>query len=520
MPYTPHEHQLKLHKSKAKVKWNQTGRRGGKTRSALEEDLAIIESLSHKYVQFPGQEGQTAEEARLVPAIHVWTVAPTKAQMYQVWNEMQAFIPEHLVSKTNPYRENKLGGGRGSGFKEDALHVWLVFRDKNGRWLQGKDGKPRPRPIVFWELKSADNPESLQSVGLDFLHITEAQEIDERGWNKLRPTLSSPGRAGRALVEGIPPVSPSHWFARNFKRAKEKPSTRREAFSWTAFDNPLLTDEQKEEIMDDKETMMEDDWNRLYMAIQPEGAGAFFRKVDKAARAKELYQPAAGQQYVAGLDLGRSNDATVLIIKNRKTRESVSATELLKTDWLVQMETIKSEARRWNLKQIVMDSTGLGGQFARDIMYNEMLTEGIPVVAFNFTPVAKYHDLYLPYRVALEHQEVSFPAEWGKLTSQLMDTTHKETANRGHVFGTSSGGHDDWADAEVLALYGCDPIEYAQSTRPARSTEGMEPLRPNYIPKRRRGKLSLIEMTRSSRHRDLNEQIDALLEEEKAGLNV
>ena len=71
MPYTPHEHQLKLHKSKAKVKWNQTGRRGGKTRSALEEDLAIIESLSHKYVQFPGQEGQTAEEARLVPAIHV-----------------------------------------------------------------------------------------------------------------------------------------------------------------------------------------------------------------------------------------------------------------------------------------------------------------------------------------------------------------------------------------------------------------------------------------------------------------
>ena len=101
-----------------------------------------------------------------------------------------------------------------------------------------------------------------------------------------------------------------------------------------------------------------------------------------------------------------------------------------------------------------------------------------------------------------------------------MDTTHKETANRGHVFGTSSGGLDDWADAEVLALYGCDPIAYAQSTRPARSTEGREPLRPNYIPKRRRGKLSLIEMTRSSRHRDFNEQIDALLEEEKAGLNV
>ena len=516
MPYQPHEHQLKLHKSKAKVKWNQTGRRGGKTRSALEEDLAVIESLSHKYVEIPSQPGkQTAEEARLVPAIHVWTVAPTKAQMYQVWNEMQAFIPEHLVSKTNPYRDNKLGGGRGSGFKEDALHVWLTFKDRNGRWLRGRDGKPRPRPIIFWELKSADNPESLQSVGLDFLHITEAQEIAEIGWNKLRPTLSSPGRAGRALIEGIPPVSPSHWFARNFKRAKESPSRRREAFSWTAFDNPLLTEDQKDEIRDDKETMMEDDWNRLYMAIQPEGAGAFFRKVDKAARGTELMRPAkGGAEYVAGLDLGRSNDATVLIVKNRKTRESVSATELLKTDWTIQMETIRSEARRWNLKQIIMDSTGLGGQFARDIMYTEMLAERIPVIAFNFTPVAKYHDLYLPYRIALEHEEVSFPAEWSKLSSQLMDTTHKETTNRGHVFGTSSGAHDDWADAEVLALYGCDPVEYSVTTHKQRETGGMEPLRPNFISKRRGKKRGFIGLTREARHAAYLDEVDTILEAE------
>ncbi len=516
MPYQPHEHQLKLHKSKAKVKWNQTGRRGGKTRSALEEDLAVIESLSHKYVEIPSQPGkQTAEEARLVPAIHVWTVAPTKAQMYQVWNEMQAFIPEHLVSKTNPYRDNKLGGGRGSGFKEDALHVWLTFKDRNGRWLRGRDGKPRPRPIIFWELKSADNPESLQSVGLDFLHITEAQEIAEIGWNKLRPTLSSPGRAGRALIEGIPPVSPSHWFARNFKRAKESPSRRREAFSWTAFDNPLLTEDQKDEIRDDKETMMEDDWNRLYMAIQPEGAGAFFRKVDKAARGTELMRPAkGGAEYVAGLDLGRSNDATVLIVKNRKTRESVSATELLKTDWTIQMETIRSEARRWNLKQIIMDSTGLGGQFARDIMYTEMLAERIPVIAFNFTPVAKYHDLYLPYRIALEHEEVSFPAEWSKLSSQLMDTTHKETTNRGHVFGTSSGAHDDWADAEVLALYGCDPVEYSVTTHKQRETGGMEPLRPNFISKRRGKKRGFIGLTREARHATYLDEVDTILEAE------
>ena len=173
--------------------------------------------------------------------------------------------------------------------------------------------------------------------------------------------------------------------------------------------------------------MMEDDWNRLYMAVQPEGVGAFFRKVDKAAIATQLLNPKPNAEYVAGLDLGRSNDATVLIVKNRRTRESVHATELLKTDWTIQMEIIRTEARRWNLKQIVMDSTGLGGQFARDIMYNEMLAEGIPVIAFNFTPVSKYHDLFLPYRVALEHEQVTFPVDWTKLSTQLMDISHKET---------------------------------------------------------------------------------------------
>ena len=95
-----------------------------------------------------------------------------------------------------------------------------------------------------------------------------------------------------------------------------------------------------------------------------------------------------------------------------------------------------------------------------------------------------------------------------------MDTTHKETANRGHVFGTSSGGHDDWADAEVLALYGCDPVEYAQSTRSLRDTMGMEPLRPNFISRRRGKKRGFIGLTREARHADYLNEVDNLLEAE------
>jgi hypothetical protein len=160
-----------------------------------------------------------------------------------------------------------------------------------------------------------------------------------------------------------------------------------------------------------------------------------------------------------------------------------------------------------------MDSTGLGGQFARDIMYVEMLAEGIPVVAFNFTPVSKYHDLFLPYRVALEHENVTFPDTFTKLNTQLMDITHKETVNRGHVFGTGSGAHDDWVDAEVLALYGCDPVEYSRKARVTKKDVGMEPLRPNFVSSKRKKQNPYIYITREARHAEANDEIDTIIEQ-------
>ena len=103
-----------------------------------------------------------------------------------------------------------------------------------------------------------------------------------------------------------------------------------------------------------------------------------------------------------------------------------------------------------------MDSTGLGGMFAEDVLYRELLTEDVPVVGYNFTPAKKYQ-LFVDYAISLERGTVSFPGEWTKLISQLEDMSHRETANRGHHFYTASGSHDDWVDAEALALMACEP---------------------------------------------------------------
>lgn len=444
--YRPYPWQARMHASKARFKWLWVGRRGGKGRSAIQEILTALDLLA--YMPFENDRTHKPDPidgTPLIPPIHIWTVAPTKSQMLQVWNEMKAFIPAHLV------RQTQARGGRGApgGWKEDELNVWLDFKDVNGMWLPGIQ-----RASAFWELKTGDNPEALQTVGLDVLHITEAQDVKKAAWEKVRPTLNSPGRYGRAVVEGIPPMSKSHWFSIMYHHAEKNKGPINEAFHATTFDNLGLSPEQVEAIEDEKKTTPRVVWERAYLALQPTAGGNFFRrdKIEQAARGAALPVPLPGRRYVAGLDLGKKQDWTVLIVKDAKSREGVYALEMQATDWTSQLASIRAELDRWHVYDMLVDSTGLG-----DVIYDSLLAAGMPARPFHFSAPSKYQIMH-GYYIALEQGSVQFPADWEKLTEQLSDIQIKQQG-AGYTFVSESGGHDDWVMAEMLALLACDPAE-------------------------------------------------------------
>ena len=81
-----------MHRNQAKRKWIWAGRRAGKGRAAIQEAIStILEASKTKFIVNGNDVTDT-----LVPDIHIWTVAPTKAQMRQVWNEMKAYIPRYM----------------------------------------------------------------------------------------------------------------------------------------------------------------------------------------------------------------------------------------------------------------------------------------------------------------------------------------------------------------------------------------------------------------------------------------
>jgi hypothetical protein len=235
--------------------------------------------------------------------------------------------------------------------------------------------------------------------------------------------------------------------------AENNPSLQNLAVRATSFDNMYLTEQQKENIREQKNTTAEWIWERMVMAKQPDVGGGFFRKIDDAATGAEILRPKEGHKYVAGLDLGKQVDPTVLIIKNRVTRESVYSMEMLKTDWVLQKETIISETAKWRCETVMMDSSGMGG----DVLFDELLNLGVPVIGKKFTPQTKYQ-LFLNYAVALQNGTVTFPPEWAKLRSEL-DAIEVQQAGLGYTFRHPNSQHDDWVDAEVLALMACDPAE-------------------------------------------------------------
>jgi len=120
--------------------------------------------------------------ASLVPRTHFWIVAPTYPQLRQAWLELKEFMPKVFCQK----------------WLEDDKIVYL----KDGGMIEGK---------------SADNPESLQTVGLDFGWITEAANIPDEVWyNQIAPMLRSPFRHGYAVAESRPrPVVLDYYYVKH-----------------------------------------------------------------------------------------------------------------------------------------------------------------------------------------------------------------------------------------------------------------------------------------------------------------
>jgi phage FluMu gp28-like protein len=333
---------------------------------------------------------------------------------------------------------------------------------------------------------SGTEGKSIRGATLDMLLMDEADFIPDLVFTATLPTISATG--GGIMMTSTPnkPFSMFHeifmdgWNARLKMEGKlellpdEEPYTepigRVYGFSSYHYDwthgtkviNPKTgipqIDEKVVNILKAKDMYL---YEREYLAWWPEEGSTFFplKAIVGACRPNnERIKPPT--HYVMGLDLGRINDFTAIVIyevnEHRDSAMIVDSFRIRKNNWQAIFGHILHYARKWSVVEIILDGNNVG-----DIMNTWLASVSGQGATFNVVPVplsiqskAKlYNNLKMGIntgRIRIHAKNIHDNMANEELIHELIQIQAEETDTGKIKIHAPSGKHDDMADAAAL----------------------------------------------------------------------
>jgi hypothetical protein len=359
------------------------GRRWGKTFSGANEAIKQATSIKHS-VGF--------------------VVAPTYWHTTKCWREFLKFCPYQLVSDVN----------------RSERRINLI----NG--------------ALIW-FKSADDPDSLRSEGLDWLWVDEAAEVKQEAWElALRPALMD--KKGMAWFTTTP--KGHNWYHMLWTRGQDAEQNDYDSWLFPSVSNPHL---DPNEIKAFARDMPELAYKQEILGEFIEDIGAVFRQV-RAHIHKQPQGPQQGHRYVIGADLAKYEDYTVLIALDEHDGSLRGFDRFQQLDWVFQQQRIVSFVKQFNNGRLLLDSTGVG-----DSVYDQLSRAQIHVDGYKFTRASKAN-LIENLSMMLDRSAITYP-DIPVLINELQLFGY-ETMPSGMVrYRAPSGYHDDCVISLALAAW-------------------------------------------------------------------
>ena len=358
--YNPYPWQKKFHASKARFKVVSGAARSGK-------DYSFDKEFTTKFVDMLNEDRSYS----LIPRVHGWVVGPTYKILSQIERNFMSNFPRELV----------------------------VNYDKDTHTIDTINGG-------LIEFRSADDPDSLVSVGLDICYITEAARVKQFDVviGNITDRLDSPGRGpngtgGLLLINSSP--RGRTFFNEVCKWGIEGGSKQRpdwETWYISRWDNPTFADRRYKvfdkrigkwvERGDDpylanertyEEDLMLSRSDRQYrediLGIPSDEEGAQFPNfredavIDRPNLSKDdfreyklkLKTPEPYYTYSIGYDPAKQIDGAWICVYCENTGEVVEWVKLEKVPYSVQIKVyIKQLVQKWNYAMVRYGKTGLG----------------------------------------------------------------------------------------------------------------------------------------------------------------
>ena len=309
--YSPHPAQLLFHKSTARFRVLDCGRRFGKTLSSANEAIVV------------GTQKNNAV---------IWIICPVYSQSQVSWRMLRkVLLPTPLVKKWH-ISEN---------------YVELI----NGS--------------TIW-IKSSDNYDNLRSEGLDLAIMDEAAMMQPEVWIEvIRPSLGD--KKGKAIFISTP--KGLNWFYSLYLMGQDRKNNPDwESWKFSTLANPYFDIKEYEEL---KKSTPERIFRQEFEAEFLTDSGEVFRKIESCFVSSSLSIPKENESYIMGVDLARFNDFTVFTIIDSKGN-IVYFDSFNSTAWEIQKARLISIAKNYKAT-VIIDRTGIGQPIFESLSTEENL---------------------------------------------------------------------------------------------------------------------------------------------------
>ena len=391
--YRPHEGQGEFHKSNARFRILACGRRWGKTLCGANE---IIPAIS--------------DRTQGIDTVG-FCVAPTYWHTQKQWTEFSKVMRAVYTEDGHLFNT-----------------ITEINRAEHRITLEGNN--------IIW-FKSADNPDSLRSEGLDWLWLDEGAQIKEEAWTlALRPALMD--KKGVAWFTGTP--KGKNWYFQLWTRGQDPKQTDYQSWNYPSQNNPYLDPKEISEFARDMPTLA---YQQEILGLFIEDVGSVFRKVEACIQGSlEPYHGA--KHYVMGADLAKYEDFTVLAVLD-DNGHLCSWDRFGELDWVFQRKRMVELSQRYNCR-LLIDSTGVG-----DPVLDELRRHNIRVDGYKFTNASKA-DLIENLSMMIEQQNITYP-NIPELINELKLFGYTKTKGGTTQYGAPEGYHDDCVIALALAAW-------------------------------------------------------------------
>ena len=215
-------------------------------------------------------------------------------------------------------------------------------------------------------------------------------------------------------------------------------------------ENPYLP---REEIERQRRKLPERIFAQEYLAQFLEDGGGVFRRVTAAVGTALATDPheardvGDGRAYVIGVDWGRHEDFTVIVVIDARARAVVAVDRFTQIDYAIQLSRLQAVQQRFPRAPILAESNSMGGPLVEQLQRMRL-----PVRAFQTTAASKAQAVEA-LALALEQGSIRIPpVQW--LIDELLAFDQERLPSGSMRYGAPRGGHDDGVMALAIAWHG------------------------------------------------------------------